>query len=51
MGLGLFRGNKLGYGLSCTDHLAFHGEKTGNNQIDGCILMYILTYQVCVAVR
>lgn len=29
MGLGLFRGNKLGYGLACSDHLAFHGEKTG----------------------
>ena len=33
MGLGLFRGNKLGYGLSCTDHLAFHGEKTGKNRM------------------
>ena len=29
MGLGLFRGNRLGYGLACSDHLAFHGEKTG----------------------
>jgi len=29
MGLGLFRGNRLGYGLACSDHLAFRGEKTG----------------------
>jgi len=29
MGVGKFTGNKLGYGLACSDHLAFHGEKTG----------------------
>jgi len=29
MGLGLFHGNRLGYGLACSDHLAFHGERTG----------------------
>ena len=33
MGVGKFTGNKLGYGLACSDHLAFHGEKTGEQSV------------------
>merc|ERR1719431_75300 len=29
MGLGRFGGNKLGYGLTCRDYIAIHGERTG----------------------